>query len=78
MLPPPSPKLGSLHRKMAFSCAFVIFSCVELSACSIKEPVFPLTVSLDKCEVYLMLTQDEASMFLLLFYTFFLVGICRL
>lgn len=25
-----------------------------------------------------MCTQDEANMFLLLFYTFFLVGICRL
>lgn len=63
---------------MAFSWAFVICSCVKLSACSIKEPVFPLTISLDKCEVYLMCTQDEANMFLLLFYTFFLVGICRL
>lgn len=78
MLPPASPRLGSLPRKMAFSWAFVICSCVKLSACSIKEPVFPLTVSLDKCEVYLMFTQDEANMFLLLFYTFFLVGICRL
>lgn len=78
MLPPASPRLGSLRRKMAFSCTFVICSCVKLSACSIKEPVFPLTVSLDKCEVYLMFTQDEANMFPLLFYTFFFVGICRL
>lgn len=78
ILPPASPRLGSLPRKMAFSWAFVICSCVKLSACSIKEPVFPLTISLDKCEVYLMCTQDEANMFLLLFYTFFLVGICRL
>lgn len=78
MLPLASPRLGSLHREMAFSCVFVICSCVKPSARSIKEPVFPLTVSLDKCEVYLMFTQDEANMFLLLFYTFFLLRICRL
>lgn len=36
MLPPASPRLGSLCRKMAFSCAFVICNRVKLS---IKEPV---------------------------------------
>lgn len=64
--------------KNGFLLSVCYLSCVRLSGCSIKEPVFPLSVSSDKWEVYLMLAQDEANMFLLLFYTFFFAGICRL
>lgn len=78
MLLLPHPGQDPCLEKMAFCWAFVICSCVRLSGCSIKEPVFPLNVSSDKWEVYLMLAQDEANMFLLLFYTFFFTGICRL